>query len=85
MPFAPDQRLPDSVPLDIGRELSCPTAEEFDGYAARHPQGGMPYGMAPLSDAELGLLAGWAARGCGSRSAKRRPSDSVRPTRDEMP
>ncbi|MBW2274148.1 MAG: fatty acid cis/trans isomerase [Deltaproteobacteria bacterium] len=59
-PHPPDQRLPASVSLDINRELSCPTAEEFDDYAAEHPLGGMPYGTAPLSHAELAVLLGWA-------------------------
>ena len=62
-PFAMNERLPASVPLEISRKLSCPTAAEFDGYAAQHPLGGMPYGMAPLGDAELGVLASWAMRG----------------------
>ena len=29
----------------------------------QHPLGGMPYGMAPLSDAELGVLAAWVTQG----------------------
>ena len=36
---------------------------EFAAYAQQHPLGGMPYGMAPLSDAELGVLAAWVAQG----------------------
>jgi hypothetical protein len=62
-PFPPDQRLPDSVPLDINRALSCPTAQEFDEYAADHPLGGMPYGTAPLAHDELALLLGWVEQG----------------------
>ncbi|MBW2693967.1 MAG: fatty acid cis/trans isomerase [Deltaproteobacteria bacterium] len=59
----PDARLPDSFPLDINRELSCPTAAEFEGYARKHPTGGMPYGTAPLTDRELGVLAAWVQQG----------------------
>jgi len=62
-PFAPGERLPASVELDIGRALTCPTADEFDDYAARHPQGGMPYGTAPLSEQEVRTLASWVAQG----------------------
>jgi hypothetical protein len=62
-PPAPDTRLPDEFPLDINRELSCPTASEFDGYATGHPQGGMPYGMAPLTEQEIGTLAAWVMQG----------------------
>jgi len=61
-PFAEGQRLPAEVPLDMDRTLSCPASGEFDGYAREHPLGGMPYGMAPLRDAELRILASWVAQ-----------------------
>ena len=60
----PGERLPEQVPLEIGRELQCPAdAAEFDAYARGLPLGGMPYAMAPLPDHELRVLATWAARG----------------------
>jgi hypothetical protein len=62
-PFAAGDRLPESVPLDITRELSCPLADEFDTYEREHPQGGMPYGMAPLADAELAAITSWLSAG----------------------
>jgi hypothetical protein len=61
--FAADQKLPEDLPLDINRSLSCPTAETFGDYARKQPMGGMPYGMAPLSDDELGVLASWVTQG----------------------
>ncbi len=61
-PFAEGQRLPDDVGLDIDRTLSCPASGEFGDYAREHPHGGMPYGTAPLSDAELQILATWVAQ-----------------------
>ncbi len=61
--FAPDSRLPDAVGLDINRALSCPTSDEFGTYARAHRQGGMPYGMAPLADAEYATLVAWIAQG----------------------
>jgi len=61
--FTADARLPAALPLDINRSLSCPTAETFDDYARDNPMGGMPYGMAPLSDDELAVLASWVSRG----------------------
>jgi hypothetical protein len=62
--FAEGERLPDEVALDIDRQLSCPAdATELDAYAREHPLGGMPYGMAPLSNRELRVLASWAAQG----------------------
>jgi hypothetical protein len=62
-PFEAGKRLPASVGLDVNRELTCATGEEFPDYARKHPLGGMPYGTAPLSDAELGVLAAWIAQG----------------------
>jgi hypothetical protein len=67
-PFAPGERLPDSLPLDNSRELACPTEGEFGAYAKQQPLGGMPYGMAPLSDAELGTLAAWVRQGAAPPS-----------------
>ncbi|HXV36481.1 MAG TPA: fatty acid cis/trans isomerase [Myxococcota bacterium] len=62
-PTTPDARLPDDFPLELDRELSCPTASEFEGYAREHPLGGMPYGMAPLSDREIEVLVAWIRQG----------------------
>ncbi|MGH3053931.1 MAG: fatty acid cis/trans isomerase, partial [Gaiellaceae bacterium] len=61
--FVPGERLPESVGLDINRALTCPRTGEFAAYAQAHALGGMPYGMAPLSDAELGMLAAWLDQG----------------------
>ena len=62
-PFAAGKRLPDSVSLDINRTLTCAQGNEFERYTRDHPLGGMPYGVAPLSDAELGTLAAWVVQG----------------------
>jgi hypothetical protein len=62
-PFPPSEPLPAAVGLDINRALSCPKVEEFAVYAQAHPLGGMPYGMAPVSDAELGMLVAWVTQG----------------------
>jgi Fatty acid cis/trans isomerase (CTI) len=61
--FAPGEKLPESVGLDINRALTCPRPAEFTAYSEQHPLGGMPYGMAPLSDAELGVLLAWVTQG----------------------
>lgn len=62
-PFAPDQPLPEEVGLDIERPLTCARPDEFAGYAAAHPLGGMPYGTAPLSERELAVLGTWLGAG----------------------
>ena len=67
-PFPPGEKLPGSLSLDNSRELSCSTEAEFGAYAKEQPLGGMPYGMAPLSDAELGILAAWVAQGAAPPS-----------------
>ncbi len=77
-PFVAGEKLPASVPLDIDRELSCPTPKEFGNYARKQPEGGMPYGTAPLTDAELGLLAAWVARGAPAAPAPPPPAPAVR-------
>jgi hypothetical protein len=62
-PFAPGKPLPASVGLDVDRALTCATGAEFPDYARKQPLGGMPYGTAPLTDDELGVLAAWIAQG----------------------
>lgn len=62
-PFVAGAPLPASVGLDIERPLTCATPEEFSAYAEAHPLGGMPYGMAPLSDRELAVLGTWLGLG----------------------
>ncbi|MEX2208006.1 MAG: fatty acid cis/trans isomerase [Myxococcota bacterium] len=62
-PFAEGKRLPDSVSLDINRTLTCAKGDEFESYTREHPLGGMPYGVAPLSEPELATLAAWLVQG----------------------
>jgi len=61
--FAQDAKLPDDVDLDISRTLTCATSSEFDEYAKAHPHGGMPYGLAPLSEHEYQTLIAWLEQG----------------------
>lgn len=68
--FTPDELLPDSVGLDVSRKLTCPAADEFGDYVKQHPLGGMPYGTAPLRDAEIGVIASWVAQGASAPPAR---------------
>ncbi|MBW1687165.1 MAG: fatty acid cis/trans isomerase, partial [Deltaproteobacteria bacterium] len=61
--FTAEQKLSEKLPLDIGRSLSCPTLQTLGDYVGEFPMGGMPYGTAPLSDDEVGLLATWVKQG----------------------
>jgi hypothetical protein len=62
-PFAEGKRLPESVSLDINRTLTCAQGDEFEKYTREHPLGGMPYGVAPLSEQELATLTAWVVQG----------------------
>jgi len=73
--FPADEPLPEDFPLDQGRSLSCPTAAELPSYAADHPQGGMPYGMASLSEWEYKVLGSWAASDAPTRPPPPLPED----------
>jgi hypothetical protein len=55
--------LPDTFDFSIDRDFQCPTSEEFNRYADKHPLWGMPYGLPPLKDSEHGLLLAWIAEG----------------------
>jgi hypothetical protein len=76
-PFAPDQPLPGDFPLERERQLSCPREDELDAYVRDHPQGGMPYGMARLSDEEYRIIADWAVSGAPTRPPPPLPADLV--------
>ncbi len=61
---------PDSGPLtnpdidfSLDREQTCARAENFDDYALRHPERGMPFGLPPLPRDEHQTLARWLEAG----------------------
>lgn len=50
-------------------DLTCSeTSIELDGYLAKHPNRGMPFGFPPLSKEEFELIAGWLAQGANGPS-----------------
>ncbi len=55
--------LPDTYNVALGRVNECPTSDEFDDYAKRHPEGGMPYALPALSDKESEVIATWLDAG----------------------
>ena len=73
--FSSDEPLPADFPLERDRPLTCPHADEFSAYAARYPSGGMPYGMARLSDEEYRIIAEWAASDAPTRTPPPLPPD----------
>lgn len=62
-PWAPNSKLPERLDIGIARQNECPSSEEFDRYAKKHPQAGMPFAVTGLSDDEFSLISGWLNQG----------------------
>jgi hypothetical protein len=62
-PQARTGMLSDDFDVSLDREQTCPTLDEFDEYAAKHPHGGMPYAMPNLESDEYTMLVHWLAQG----------------------
>jgi hypothetical protein len=62
-PQARTGMLSDEFDVSIDRAQSCPTLDEFDEYAVKHPKGGMPYAMPDLDRKEYTTLVHWLAQG----------------------
>ncbi|MGB5582130.1 MAG: fatty acid cis/trans isomerase, partial [Gammaproteobacteria bacterium] len=62
-PQARTGMLSDDFDLSLDREQTCPTLEEFDEYAAKHPNGGMPFAMPNMNKDEYTTLVHWLAQG----------------------
>lgn len=57
-------KVPGNIVLGVDREEMCPADQkEFDKYAKKHPQEGMPLAVAGLSDEEYQTLKEWLAQG----------------------
>ena len=55
--------LPDSIDISPRRSSSCPAHDEMKDYLADHPDGGMPFAMAPLPQQDYARLLEWARAG----------------------
>ena len=55
--------LSDEFDFGLNRKLECPTIQDFDKYAERHPGWGMPYGFPGLKPKESQVLLDWIAQG----------------------
>ena len=62
-PQARTGMLSDDFDVSLDRAQACPTLDEFDAYAAKHPKGGMPFAMPNLSRDEHSTLVHWLAQG----------------------
>jgi hypothetical protein len=55
--------LPDDIDISTLRKNACPMPGETEAYLKDHPQGGMPFAMAPLPEDDYRLLVAWAEDG----------------------
>ena len=62
-PLPESGKLPASFDLSMGRELSCPTVNEFTQYKQDHPDWGMPYAMPGLSLQQEYTIMLWLQEG----------------------
>ncbi|MCO6057369.1 fatty acid cis/trans isomerase [Pseudomonas sp. MOB-449] len=62
-PPEPNARLPADLDISINRQNQCPLPGEFDDYARKHAQAGMPFAVTGLSEAEHQTLQRWLAGG----------------------
>lgn len=53
----------DQFDFSLDRAESCPSLATWSDYSQQHPQGGMPYGLPPLTEQESGTLMRWLEKG----------------------
>ena len=62
-PFAANSKLPSGLAIGINRVNQCPLPEEFEAFARKNPQAGMPFAVTGLSDTDYQTLQAWLAQG----------------------
>jgi Fatty acid cis/trans isomerase (CTI) len=55
--------IPEHIQLGLQRKSECPLPAEFDKYARKNPQQGMPLAITGLSDSEFATLRQWIYEG----------------------
>lgn len=74
-PLPPGKVLPETFDFSLGRAQQCPRVDEFDSFATRFPEWGMPFGLPPLRESENRTLTDWLAAGApATRPAPLSPS-----------
>ena len=59
----PGSKLPEDLDIGFRRENQCPRPEEFDDFARKNPEAGMPFAVTGLNDGEYATLRQWLAEG----------------------
>ncbi|WAC44299.1 fatty acid cis/trans isomerase [Pseudomonas sp. SL4(2022)] len=62
-PFAANSKLPAGLAIGINRVNQCPLPQEFEAFARKNPQAGMPFAVTGLSEADYQTLQRWLAEG----------------------
>ena len=62
-PLAANAKLPDDLAIGIRRSNQCPLPDEFDAFAKKNPQVGMPFAVTGLSEQAYQTLQRWLAEG----------------------
>ncbi|RRJ83938.1 fatty acid cis/trans isomerase [Aestuariirhabdus litorea] len=62
-PLPNQKHLPESLDISLDREQACTSAEQFELFAADHPQWGMPFALPALPVHEQNLLMRWLEQG----------------------
>ncbi len=74
-PLPAVKQLPASFDLSLNRKEVCTGAEDFGGYAGKHPSWGMPYALPGLAAEEQSILMRWIEEGAVHTVRKPLPSD----------
>jgi hypothetical protein len=62
-PLETNAAVPDHIQLGLKRKNECPLPAEFEKYAQKNPQQGMPLAITGLSDSEFATLRQWLLEG----------------------
>jgi hypothetical protein len=62
-PLTPDAPVPEGIELGLQRKNECPLPDEFQDYARKKPEQGMPLAIAGLTERESATLRGWIREG----------------------
>ncbi|HBX55594.1 fatty acid cis/trans isomerase [Pseudomonas sp. UBA2684] len=62
-PLQANAKLPDDLDISINRANQCARPDEFDAFAQKHPQAGMPFAVTGLSEADYQTVQRWLAEG----------------------
>lgn len=75
-PLPANARLPEEVKIGTAHAFTCPTIDDFKGYAKDNPHGGMPYAVSGLTDEEFATVSRWIGEGAVTAPQPWLPSDA---------